>query len=402
MEWVWRTRVTGPLSPYADGLRSELVRRGYTRLSAEHRVWMLGHLSRWLTAEGLEPSQLSQDRIKQFLTVFGANWRPPLTERKLAPMLIWLRDRNVVPPLTITTCSTPLDQLLKRYHDWLAGDRCLAARTVGRYEVTARRFLEGHQRIGGATGVQGLSGTDVTSFLLGECSRLAVGSAKGRVTELRSLLRFLHLEGLTAMALANAVPPVAGWHDTRLPSTLSISSINALLNSCDRTRPIGVRDFAILTLLARLGLRAAEVAGLELDDVDWRAGEIVIRGKSRRDDRLPLPVDVGEALVAYLTEARPQVESRRLFLSSRAPLGGLWPTAVSQVVCYACLRAHLTPVRAHALRHALATEMLRQGAPLTEISQVLRHRDLATTAVYAKVDWVALRTVAQPWPGGDQ
>ena len=144
------------------------------------------------------------------------------------------------------------------------------------------------------------------------------------------------------------------------------------------------------------------MAGLELGDLDWRAGEIVIRGKSRRDDRLPLPVDVGEALVAYLTEARPRVESRWLFLTSRAPLRALWPTTISQIVCYACLRAHAAPVRAHALRHALATEMLRQGAPLTEISQVLRHRDLATTASYAKVDWIALRTVAQPWPGVEQ
>ena len=402
MEWVWRARVVGPLAPHADGLRSDLARLGYTYWSAENRVWLMGHLSRWLTVEGLEPSELSEDRIAQFLTVFGAGWKPPLTEGRLASILNWLRDRKVVPSATKTPRNTPLDQLLERYHNWLVEDRCLAARTVGRYEVTARRFLEARQRVGRTTGAEGLSGADVTAFLLGECSRLAVGSAQGRVAELRSLLRFLHLEGLTSTALANAVPPVAGWHDTRLPATVSISGIQALLDSCDRARPIGIRDFAILTLLARLGLRAAEVAGLELGDVDWRAGEIVIRGKSRRDDRLPLPVDVGEALVAYLTQARPRVESRWLFLTSRAPLRALWPTAISQVVCYACLRAHVAPVRAHALRHALATEMLRQGAPLTEISQVLRHRDLATTASYAKVDWIALRAVAQPWPGADQ
>jgi integrase/recombinase XerD len=401
MKWVWRARLVGPLAVHADGLRSELARLGYKRRSAEHRVWMMGHLSRWLTTEGLEPSELSHDRIVQFLTVFGAGWTPQLSVGRVAPILGWLRDRNVVPPLTHTPRNTPLDQLLERYHDWLVEDRCLAARTIGRYEVTARRFLEARQRAGRATDVC-LSGADVTGFLLTECSRLAVGSAKGRVAELRSLLRFLHLEGLTSTALTNAVPPVAGWHDTRLPATVSILGVKALLDSCDRRRPIGIRDFAILTLLARLGLRAAEVAGLELGDIDWRVGEIVIRGKSRREDRLPLPVDVGEALVAYLTEARPRVESRRLFLTSRAPLRALWPTAISQVVCYACLRAHVAPVRAHALRHALATEMLREGAPLTEISQVLRHRDLATTAVYAKVDWIALRTVAQPRPGGEQ
>ncbi len=402
MEWVWRTRVVGPLAPYADDLRSELGRLGYTRLSAEHRVWMMGHLSRWLAAKGLEPRQLGQGQIRRFLTVFGADWTPPLTEGKLAPILSLLRDRNVVPPLTTTPRTTPLDQLLERYHDWLVEDRCLAVRTIGRYEITARLFLQSRQGAARTTGAEGLSGADVTAFLLRECSRLAPSSAKGRVAELRSLLRFLHLEGLTSAALASAVPPVAGWHDARLPATVSISSIQAVLDSCDRRRPIGLRDFAILKLLARLGLRAAEVAGLELGDIDWRAGEIVIRGKSRRDDRLPLPVDVGEALVAYLTEARPQVESRRLFLTSRAPLRAMWPTAISQVVFCACRRAHVPPVRSHALRHALATEMLREGAPLTEISQVLRHRDLATTAVYAKVDWIALRTVAQPWPGGEQ
>jgi site-specific recombinase XerD len=313
--------------------------------------------------------------------VFGSRWKPPLTEGRLAPILNWLRDRKVVPPVAKTPRNTPLDELLERYRGWLVEDRCLAARTIGRYEVTARRFLQARQRAGWGTGVEGLSGADVTAFLLGECSRLALGSAKGRVAELRSLLRFLHLEGLTPTALASAVPPVAGWRDTRLPATVTISGVKALLDSCDRTLPIGIRDFAILTLLARLGLRAAEVAGIELGDVDWRAGEITIRGKSRRDDRLPLPVDVGEALATYLTEGRPRVDSRRLFLTSCAPLRALHPTAISQIVWSACRRAHVAPVRAHALRHALATEMLRQGTPLTEISQVLRHRDLATTAI---------------------
>ncbi len=403
MERVWRARVVGPLAPHADGVRSELARLGYTHWSAEHRVWLMGHLSRWLAGEGLELSELSQDRIEQFLAAFGARWKHAPTDRTLVPILRWLRDRELVPPPTKTTRRTPVDQLLERYHAWLVQDRGLAARTIGRYAVTARRFLEARQFAGRENGVEDLSGVDVTAFLLGECTRLAVGSAKGRVAELRSLLRFLHLEGLTPTALAGAVPPVAGWHDTRLPAaTSSISAVKALLESCDRTRPIGIRDFAILTLLARLGLRAAEVAGLELADVDWRAGEIVIRGKGRRDDRLPLPVDVGEALVAYLTEARPRVDSRRLFVSCLAPLRALQPTAISRIVWAACLRAHVAPVRAHALRHALATELLRQGAALTEISQVLRHRDLATTAIYAKVDWAALRTVARPWPGAER
>lgn len=264
-------------------------------------------------------------------------------------------------------------------------------------------MLEERQTVAGrTTGVEELSGPDVTAYLLRESSRLAVGSAKGLVTELRSWLRFWFLEGLTPTALAQAVPPVAGWRDTELPATLAASDVRALLDSCDRGHPTGRRDFAILTLLGRLGLRAAEVAGLELGSVDWRAGEIVIRGKGRRVDRLPLPVDVGEALVAYLAEGRPCVACRTLFLTCHAPPRALHPHTISGIVRSACVRAHRAPVGAHRLRHALASELLRQGAALPEISQVLRHRDLATTAVYAKVDRVALRTVARPWPGAER
>jgi integrase len=244
-----------------------------------------------------------------------------------------------------------------------------------------------------------LTGADVTAFLLGECSRLAVGSAKGVANELRSLLRFLYLEGLTPLALATAVPPVAGWRDTGLPAGLGPSDVHALLDSCDRLRPMGARDFAMLLLLARLGLRSAEVAALTFGDVDWRAGEIVVRGKGRRQDRLPLPVEVGEALVAYLRDGRPEVDTRQLFVTCCAPLRGIDPGVPTDVVRRSCRRAGLPPVGAHRLRHALATEMLAQGAAMVDISQVLRHRDLATTAVYAKVNVAALRQVAQPWPG---
>jgi site-specific recombinase XerD len=360
----------------------------------------MAHLSHWMAGEGVEPRELSQDRVEQFLAALRGRWKRAPTGRTLAPLLGWLRDRNLVPAPTSTTRSTPLDALLERYHDWLAGDKGLAPRTIGRYEVTARRFLEERRAMTGrATDLPELTGADVTAFLLKECARLTVGSAKGRVTDLRSLLRFLFLEGVTPVALATAVPPVGGWRETGLPATLAASDVRALLDSCDRGHPTGRRDFAILTLLARLGLRAAEVAGLELSGIDWRAGEIVVRGKSRRVDRLPLPVDVGEALVAYLADGRPQVACRTLFLTAHAPRRAMHPNTVSGVVRYACVRARLGPVGAHRLRHALASELLRRGAALPEISQVLRHRDLATTAIYAKVDRVALRAVARPWPG---
>jgi site-specific recombinase XerD len=362
----------------------------------------MAHLSHWMADEGVGPSELSQDRVEQFVALLSTQWKRPPTGRTLAPLLCWLRDRQVVPPVTDTTQSTPLDALVERYHDWLE-DRGLATPTVRRYEATARRFLEERRTAAGQrTGVEDLRGADVTAFLLGECSRLAVKSAKGVVTDLRSLLRFLFLEGLTPTALATAVPPVAGWRDTGLPAVLAASDVRALLDSCDRGHPTGLRDFAILTLLARLGLRAAEVAGLELGSVDWRVGEIVIRGKGHRVDRLPLPVDVGAALAAYLADGRPRVPCRTLFLTTHPPVRPMHPHTISGVVRYACVRAHVSSVGAHRLRHALASELLRRGAALPEIGQVLRHRNLTSTAIYAKVDRVALRAVAQPWPGPGQ
>jgi site-specific recombinase XerD len=362
----------------------------------------MADLSRWTVAQGLRLGDLSPDQVERYLAVLWAGRKRVPTMRTLRPMVDWLRAQHVIPPAGEPEPPGPLDELLGRYRVWLLDERGLAARTVGRYQATALQFLQQRRSTtGGATGVEGLSGADVSTFLLGECSRgLAVGSAKGVVGALRSLLRFLHVQGLTPGALSAAVPPVAGWHDTALPPTLSASDVNALLASCDRSQPTGLRDFAILTMLARLGLRAGEIAGLELDDVDWRAGEVVIRGKSRRDDRLPLPAEVGEALSAYLSGGRPRVESRTLFLTRYAPLRKMHPNTVSRTVMFACQRAGLPPVRAHRLRHALATEMLRQGVALVEISQVLRHRDLATTAVYAKVDRTVLRQVARPWPGG--
>jgi site-specific recombinase XerD len=198
--------------------------------------------------------------------------------------------------------------------------------------------------------------------------------------------------------LARAVPPLPGWKDTAVPPRLATAQVQALLASCDRATTAGMRDHAMLSVLARLGLRAAEVAALSLDDVRWRTGEVVVRGKARREDRLPLPADVVDAVTSYLLHARPQAQSRTLFLTVRAPHRPLWPTAVSQVVWRQSRRAGLSPIRAHRLRHALATDLLDRGVRLPDIAQVLRQRDLATTAGYAKVDHVALRQLALPWP----
>lgn len=196
------------------------------------------------------------------------------------------------------------------------------------------------------------------------------------------------------------MPPVGGWRLAALPPAMTTADVQLLLDSCDRGTDVGVRDFAVMMLVARLGLRSIEVARLETRDVDWRAGELVVRGKARRQDRLPLPADVGEALVAYLARGRVPAGARRLFLTCRAPRGPIRADLVGDVVERACLRAGLPRVGPHRLRHALAAELLRQGAGLIAISQVLRHQDLATTALMPRLTWP--RCVRSLSPGQEQ
>lgn len=315
----------------------------------------------------------------------------------MVPLLSYLREAGVTP--AARPPRTPLEALLAEYRIWLAGERGLAPATVLRYGNTARRFLQQQAIAGGVLNPAGLTGADVNAFLLRECGRISAGSAKGRVAELRAILRFLYLQDLTSLRLGTAVPPVGGWRLAALPPTTTAADVQLLLDRCDRSTDVGVRDFAIMMLVVRLGLRSIEVARLELQDVDWRAGELVVRGKARRQDRLPLPADVGDALAGYLTRGRAPADTRRLFLTCQAPRGPIRADLVGDVVERACRRAGLPRVGPHRLRHALAAELLRRGAGLTAISQVLRHQDLATTALYAKVDLAALRQVARPWPG---
>ena len=293
---------------------------------------------------------------------------------------------------------TPAEWLVGEYRGWLVGERALADPTVIRYERLARRFVAGRVSDAGELDIAGLTGADVSAFLLEECARVSVGSAKGRVAELRSLLRFLYLRGFTEMALADSVPSVAGWRDTEIPATMPPADVDRLLGACDRSSLSGARNYAIMLLLARLGLRSIEVARMELDDLDWRAGELVVRGKARRHDRLPLPADVGAALTEYLS-LRGRRASRHVFLTVKAPTRPIRADLVGDVVQRACLRSGIAHVGAHRLRHTFASELLRAGASIVDISQLLRHSDLATTAGYAKVDLGRLRHVARPWPG---
>jgi site-specific recombinase XerD len=359
----------------------------------------LGQVGLWLSERGLDARDLDEEQLEQHLSdLRSAGRRRVAGPRGMVPLLTFLREVGVVPAPQVN--ASPAESLLERYRSWMGSERGLSASTMLRYEKTARRFLAEQAMAGGVFAPEGLTGADLNAFLLRECARVSAGSAKGRVAELRSLMRFFHLHGVTAIKLGGAVPPVGGWRFASVPPTMAPGDVQRLLDCTSRQGPAGVRDYAILMLVARLGLRSIEVARLLLDDVDWRCGEIVVRGKGRREDRLPLPADVGEALVAYLSGARPGTRSRHLFLTCKAPRGPIRADLVGDVVERACLRASSPKVGPHRLRHALAADMLRHGAGLTAIGQVLRHQDLGTTALYAKVDFIALRAVAQPWPGG--
>lgn len=391
-------RRPGRLGPFVEGYRTWLLEAGYTPQTVRFMLRYLGRLGRWMESESVEIGALDVAAIESFLAEWraGGGYRVP-TVRALRAMLTYLREVGVIvaeePPVL-----SPVEVLLGEYRAWMVADRGLAAMTVLRYETLARRFLTARVSPTDELGVVDLDGAVVSRFLLGECGRVCLGSAKGKVAELRSLLWFLHLRGFTSRSLAESVPGVAGWRETTIPPTMPQADIERLLASCDRSTLDGARDHAMLLLLARLGLRSIEIARLQLEDLDWRAGDLLVRGKARRDDRLPIPDDVGDALAGYLA-VRGRQDSRSVFLTLRAPRRPIRADLVGDVVQRHCRRAGVPHVGPHRLRHTLATEMLAAGAALSEISQVLRHSDLATTAIYAKVDLGRLRQVAQPWAG---
>jgi len=395
---VMRSFVRGPLAPYVAGLAVELLEEGYTRSSAEQHVCFVAHLDRWLVVEGLGVHDLSASTIQRYLT-----------ERRAAGYVLYRSTKAMVPllafltPLGVLPTEPPpqfdaVEEVVSRYRDYLLSERGLSPGTVEGYVHLARRFLASRSD-GGRLDLAGMTVADVLAFVLASCPGRATGSAKLIVTVTRSVLDWLHVTGVVEVSLAGAVPSVAGWKLPGLPQALTPAQLRALLGSCDRRTSIGRRDYAIVVLLARLGLRSGEVARLGLDDIDWRAGEFRVVGKGNRGESLPLPADVGAAITGYLRRGRPaSAEGRSVFVRVHAPHRALSAGGVGNVVNAAGERAGLGHVHAHQLRHSAATAMLRAGSPLAEVGQVLRHRTPLTTAIYAKVDQGALAVLARPWP----
>jgi integrase/recombinase XerD len=395
---VLRSFVRGPLEPHVTGFAEELLRQGYTWSSAAQHVCFLAHLDRWMSAEGIGLGRLSDPMVERYLGQRrAAGYVGYRSVKALRPLLNYLAPLGVL-PVQEEVPPGPVEELLGRYYDYLVRERGLTRGTARGYVDFVRPFVSTRVH-GDVLDLAGITAADVTGFVLSSCPGRAVGSAKLIVCALRSLLRWLHLTGQMPASLASAVPPVAGWRLSGMPKGLEAGELRRLLASCDRRTRAGRRDYAVMLLLSRLGLRAGEVAGLGLDDIDWRRGELTIRGKGNRAERLPLPADVGAAIAAYLRRGRPATAGgRRVFVRVHAPHRALTTGGVTMIVFDAAQRGGLGKVHAHRLRHTAATAMLHAGSPLPEVGQVLRHRSMLTTAIYAKVDRNALAVLARPWP----
>ncbi len=396
-----KRRGKNPVTVLSKGFEEDLRRQGY----APGTIWkhrkLLNDLSGWLQVRHLTMGDLSMAQVDRFLAdrrECGA--RKLKTRKALGPILGYLRGLGLAPVDESPVVDGPVAEILNRYRQFLTAERGLVPVTALRYFDCLRPFLDRRLSADGLD-LGGLAPADVTSFVVAWCPCLNTGVAKLTITALRSFLGFLHVHGVTERSLVSAVPTVLRRRLAGLPKGLEPDQVRQLLAACDVGTVVGNRDLAILTLLVRLGLRRDEVARLGLDDIDWRAGTIRVRGKGNCHERLPLPPDVGRRLADYLRHARPaDALGRTVFVRYFAPHHALGAARVSGIVADAAGRAGLGRIHAHRLRHTAATELLRAGASLPEIGQILRHRRAETTAIYAKVDRNTLRLIARPWPEG--
>ncbi len=392
----------GPLGPHMDLFASRLSKRGYAKGTIQKQLRVVADLSHWLEEQGLRVDDLDEESLSRFGEQNPRRREGVRKPPAVSPILLeHLREVGAVAPSGPSPPDSALDCALHDFSQYLARQRSLSQKTISNYRRVIRDFLS--QRFGSGPIIAGeLSAADVRQFVLRRAQAGGGGNVRGVASALRNFLRCLRLHGEIDTDLTAAVPALA-TRPTRLPESLEPEQTRQLLASCDLRCAQGLRDSAILLLLARLGLRAGEVVAIRLSDLDWNLGELTVRGKGMRCDRLPMLQDVGEALVAYLRHGRPRCSSPQVFVRLQAPYRGLADGAsVASIVRRALRRAGLDPRHkgAHLLRHTLATAMLRRGATLRQIAQILRHRNTQTTEIYARVDLDGLRDLAQPWPGG--
>jgi len=396
-----RLRV-GPLAPFLDVYISRIEQDGFLPSSVPCQAYAIARFSKWLQQEDIRLGDLDEIRVRRFLDRDPGvvHFPEPATIRRL---VLILRDIGVLkaePPAVVTS----LQHCVAEYRKYLVHQRGLAESCLPNYLSYVQQFLAKRFGANEPCFIE-LCASDVTTFMKDQIGKLSAGRAKLLVTALRSFLRYLLHQGLITVELASCVPAVACWSLSEIPKSLPTGTVQRVLAQQVRPTAVGCRNFAILMLLARLGLRAGEVVALNLEDLDWEEGLIRIRRKGARWTQLPLPADVGEAIATYLRLHRPRCSSRRVFLRHSAPIRGFAHTiTVSSIVRRTLIRAGVDSARtgAHLLRHTLAVDLLRNGASLDEIGDVLGHRSPNTTALYAKVDLAALSTITLPWPGGVQ
>ena len=389
--------VPGPLEQYAPGFRSWLLARGYTPLTTVPQLRLMAHVSRWLEREGLMAAGLTGQQAGRFLAArHAAGGQRPRKPAGLRPLLDYLGGLGVIPPEPPGPPMDAASALIAEFAEYLRSERGLAPMTVGAYSSRAARFLACYAP-GGDPGL--ITPADVTAAVLAEASGLSAGAGQHLACALRAFLRYCHVRGLVPADVSAAALSVTGRRTTMLPRGLEPGKIEALLAACDRAEPDGRRDYAVILLLARLGLRAGEAARLRLDDVNWRAGEIGIRGKGGQYDVLPLPADAGAAIAAWLRDGRPAVSFREVFTTVTAPTRPLTREASASIVRRACARAGMPVFGAHRLRHSAACAMIGAKVPMAGIAQAMRHRSHGVTAIYARAGIDRLRPLARPWPG---
>ena len=393
----------GPLGIHLDGFAGRLFERGYSRASGRAKLWLLRELSRWLERRGLTAADVNEKRLAEFGCWRRRRGRPlrPGGRRTLTHLLEYLRTAGAAPTPTMRVPRDAKSRLERAFIEYLAKERAVCQATIDNYLQEVSGFLA-HQCARRPLSPSRIKAKDINAFVLRRGEKVGPKRIKLTVSALRSFCQFLRFRGDLKDDLAGAVLTVPNWRLTSLPKSLTPNEVRRLLRQCDQRTATGQRNFAIMLTLARLGLRGGEVAAMTLDDIDWEAGELVVRGKGSREERLPLPRDVGRAIATYLRRWRPRCATRRLFVTLKAPIQGFkGQSSVGCIVRRALTRAGLCPpVRgAHLLRFTLATNLLRGGGSLAEVREVLRHRHPDTTALYAKVDLKALRTVAPRWPG---
>lgn len=398
----------GPLSPYLEAFVSSLIEQRYSAWCVYLKSYRAVDFSAWLEQQRTGARDIDERLIARYHRERSRGRRRPWRNELYAlhQLLTFLRERGVINDPAAATAVVPADYFVRRYEEHLHHVRGLATRTISAYAAFARQFLIARFS-SGTVDLHELCAADAIEFVQRMAQRLGPRRLKLSITALRSFLGHAQMLGEVTPGIAAAVPAVSVWSTTpALPRAIDAEHARLAIDACDRRTAVGRRDRAVLLLLARLGLRSAEVAALMLDDVDWDAGRLRVCGKGAREALLPLPADVAQAIAGYLQDGRPIADDRHLFLRARAPVRGFKNSAVAvaSIVTHALARAGVDAPHkgAHQFRHALATQMLRNGASLAEIGELLRHRSPQSTALYARVDLVALRALALAWPGGAQ